>query len=837
MITNLLNFDLSGKDWEFSGAPHGAAAATGPWRKANVPGNVHTDLMALGLLGDPHLGQNEADMAWVEQKDWWYRKKFSLPQGILACPAVYLKADGLDTYATLRVNGRLVGSSQNSLVEHEWEIRRYLKSGSNEILIRFASAALIVKKLEKKHGAYPAVSDPARVYARKAQYSFGWDWGPRLVTSGIFKSLRLEGVALNRITDLRVVATQVSQARASGTIRLSVQSLAASSTTLEVTLGQWRHIRALRLKKGLNHVSVPFSLEHPKLWWPVGYGQPHLYGATAALGTGASASAAVGLRKIKLLREKDKQGESFVFEVNGVKVFCKGANWIPADTFMGRLSEARVRRLVDAAKDSNMNMLRVWGGGFYESEEFYRACDEKGILVWQDFPFACNEVPELPWFKKEVELEAAKAVRRLRRHASLALWCGNNENQTARFDRWYGDRHVKRWGELYYNQVLPRICKALDSQTPYWPGSPFGGKNPNGMSHGDRHNWKTWANFADYMDYREDSGRFLSEFGFASLPNRQALKRAIPLPERYIQSRSMAVHDKVGGAGAYARIAYYMEGHLPVSAGFDDFRYLSQVNQAEALITGIEHWRRRQFSTSGTLFWQLNDCWPVTSWAVLDADDAPKLPWYAIRRAYDPLLLSCFEDKGLLRYGRSGYLPKRAKDEGGEAQAWLTHDWESPVTGTLNVELMNTSGKRRRVFRGKIRVGAYGSSKVWSAKRSSLRLKDPASEFLVFTFEAPGILRRAQLYFERPKLQALKEAGLTISAKRDAQSGLTFVRVRARSLTRYVELHASKPGVFSDNGFDLLPGEARELVFTPASHGPRARFEALSLNAVALKRA
>ncbi len=388
-----------------------------------------------------------------------------------------------------------------------------------------------------------------------------------------------------------------------------------------------------------------------------------------ALGSGALARCEAGLRLIKLERRKDKAGESFGLRVNGVPVYLKGANWIPVDSFLSRVSEERVEGLVAQAAEGNMTVLRVWGGGVYESEAFYRACDRRGLLVWQDFPFACSEVPELPWFVALVKDEAAKAVRRLRRHASLALWCGNNENHVARYEGWFKGRETKRWGLRLYEKVLPALCKALDPATPYWPGSPYGGKDPNSQAQGDRHHWLVWAQFQDYTAYREDRGRLISEFGFAGLPNRPVLKKAFAKGERWLQSRAMAIHDKVEQGGAYARIAYYMMNHLPFVAGLDAFRYLSQVNQGEALRTGIEQWRRSKPHNQGAIYWQLNDCWPVTSWSTLDSDDAPKLAYYRTKAAFEDALLSAVEaDSVLLKY-KVWRLPLKEAQEQGRCEA------------------------------------------------------------------------------------------------------------------------------------------------------------------------
>ncbi len=829
---------LDGNLWEFQGVPLGTHRP-GPaaWQTARVPGNVHLDLMNLGQLADPHIGMNEADLAWVERKDWWYRRSFKLASDLLACARVHLKFEGLDTFATIWLNGEAVGLAQNSLVEHEWEVRRLLKPGENELLVRLASPVKAAENLARQFGDVPGVGDSLRNWVRKAAYSWGWDWGPRIVTSGIFKSVTLEGQSQRRWTDLHLQIKSVSQVQASGFIEAEIDSIQAGPCTVNFELGPFKATRKIKLKAGLSRIRVPFKINRPKLWWPRHYGDPNLYNLVAALDSGESASCAVGLRQVALERKKDSEGESFVLHVNGKPVFCAGANWIPSDTLMGRLSKARLEKVLSTAFDSNMNMLRVWGGGYYESEDFYAWCDRHGIMVWQDFPFGCNEVPETPWYAREVDSEARKAVVRLRRHASLALWCGNNENHQARYDHWFGKRERKDWGALYYHKILPKACRELDPGTPYWPGSPFGGKNPNDPSQGDRHNWTVWANLSDYFAYRQDKGRFMSEFGFASLPGRRTLEKAVPEAERYLHSRTLEAHDKVGSGGAYARIAYFMANHLPMGSGLEDFRYLSQVNQAEALVTGIEHWRRRQFLTSGTLFWQLQDCWPVTSWAVVDSELEPKLAWYRIRGVYEPVLLSAWEDLGVPRNDRTGFLPKRGGAIGGSCEIWVTSTGTQSVLGHLNIELWDEKGCLNRLESKKIKLAANQSAKVWSRHRFELGLIDPARQYLVATLTWAKQLRRIPLYFERPTRQSFSDPGLSLKVSQKA--GVWGVSIKARRLARYVELQANLAGTFSDNGFDLLPGESRWIEFKSAQAArlSRPRIKARSLYEAARKRA
>lgn len=823
----MLRQDLGGR-WDFQ-AVTGARPGTA-WKPAQVPGNVHTDLMALGRLPDPFVADHEADMGWVEQSAWWYRRRFTLDASVGSAERIQLVAEGLDTWCTLWLNGRRLGATETMFVEHAWPVEALLRPGMNELLLRFEPPAKRLAALEKKHGYRPAIGDERRSHGRKAQYGFGWDWGPRLVSSGVFKPIYLQADAGLRIDDLWCRTRQATAAEAKGLLVASIHAERAITVPLRASLGAWTIQKALRLKRGVNTVQLPWRLARPRLWWPRGHGEAALYHAELSLGGAARSSVTVGIRTVALAQPKDAQGRQFGFKVNGVPVFAKGANWIPADSFLGRLSDARTEGLVQRARDANFNMLRVWGGGLYESEAFYEACDRSGILVWQDFPFACGEVPEHPDFIKLVRAEAHKALVRLRRHPSLALWCGNNENQMGRHAGWYEGRESARWGERFYEVELKGLCADLDPERPYWPGSPYGGGDPNGPDQGDRHHWAVWAQFADYESYRDEHGRFISEFGFASLPGRSLLKAAIPAGERWLQSRTMQAHDKVERGGGLARIAYYIFNNLPFAGGLDAFRYLSQVNQRRALVLAMEAWRRRKPLTQGALLWQLNDCWPVSSWAVLDGADAPKLAWHGLREACDDILLSSVEAAALRSSDEVGQLPLRAGDEDGRCEAWLSLDGREAFRGRLTVERWGERGREARLAGLRVRQGANQSRRLWQRRRKACGISDPSRQYLVFTLRASdGRQRRSLLFFERPRRLALPPAGLVVGAR--AAEDAIEVAVSSKRLALAVELHAPVPGRFSDNGFDLLPGETRRLSFIPDQSGAiRGAWQALCLN-------
>jgi beta-mannosidase len=514
---------------------------------------------------------------------------------------------------------------------------------------------------------------------------------------------------------------------------------------------------------------------------------------------------------VELERVRDARGAGFGFKVNGAPVFAKGANWIPADSFLPRVSRPRVEALVDRAYEANYTMLRVWGGGVYEDEAFYGACDRKGLLVWQDFPFACGEAPEAPAFLAQVREEASSALKRLRRHPSLALLCGNNENHMARHDRWFGAASAKRWGRPIYHRTLPQVCARQAPGIPYWPGSPYGGSDPNDPGEGDRHHWAVWAHFAAPEEYLKDEGRFLSEFGFAALPGRAALADALGPRGRWPEGPELPAHDKVENGGGLGRIAYYLSGRLPQARDLDSLRYLSQTLQARVLKAGVEHWRRLKPHTQGALVWQHNDCWPAVSWSLLDGRDEPKLAYHAIAAAFEDIHLSAVESAGL-------------------AEFWLSCDGLSPQ-GTLRVERWNVRGREAVLLRSRARGSALKGVRVFRATRAQAGIIDPSRQFLAAFWEGPqGLRRRALLFFAQPLRLALTRPQARLAAR--VCDGVWMLELRAATLTLACEVSGPSPSGFSDNGFDLLPGERREITWKGAPPGRPPRWSLRTLNAL-----
>ncbi|MFQ5638964.1 MAG: glycoside hydrolase family 2 protein [bacterium] len=644
--------DLNGS-WEFSvdwdgpqisQIPSGALSPD-EWLLAQVPGTVHTDLLKNNKIDDPFYRDNELKVPWVAEVDWIYRKCFLVSEAALASHSVQLVAEGLDTFSTIFVNGHEVAQTRNMFIEHRFEVKEHLRPGENNIKIRLHSPVLWSKRAEEKYGRLFASHENHRVYARKAQYSFGWDWGPKLPTSGIWRPIYIETVKAIRLEDVFVdidLEDSLNRARVSVQIETEIFDKKDVAFTAAATVNGEKKECEIRE----NRCAIPFEIKNPHLWWPAGHGEPHLYQLKVEVRANndiaEKRSLKFGIRKVELLQEKDDKGESFLLKINHEPIFCKGANWIPADSFLPRVCRDKYAALLNSAKDANMNMLRVWGGGIYENEIFYELCDELGLLVWQDFMFACAAYPDQDEFRENVSQEVEAVVRRLRNHAGIVLWCGNNENEWV-WKNSTGRPITEMPGyDLFHNRI-PDICKNLDASRPYWPSSPFAGDDPNSAEEGNRHQWDIWSRWEDFRSVDKDLGRFITEFGFQAPANLCTYDKVTTREDRCPQSEIMEFHNKQ--TDGTERLFRFLAAHVPMPTSFDDFIYKAQVVQGEALKHCIEHWRRNKFHTSGALIWQLNDCWPVSSWSLIDSALRPKGAYFYVKRAFAPTAVSLTRNK------------------------------------------------------------------------------------------------------------------------------------------------------------------------------------------------
>jgi len=747
---------------------------TGDALPASVPGCVHTDLLAAGLIPDPFLGRNETEVAWVGRREWTYETELTAGAG--PHEQTDLVFDGLDTVAEILLDGRPLGRTRNMHRSYRFDVTGL----SGRLTVRFASAYAEAEAVRGRLGERPGAYAEPYQYLRKMACSFGWDWGPTLVTAGIWRPVRLERWSTARIARVRPLVTVEDGV---GQIELAVdveRSRVEAPLTLEASAGGVRARARIDGTAGTVRLRVP----DVRLWWPRGYGEQPLYDVELTLSHGDEALDAwrrrTGFRTVELDTSADAHGTGFTLVVNGERLFARGVNWIPDDVFPSRITRERYRHRLEQAAGAGVDLVRVWGGGIYEDEDFYDACDELGLLVWQDFPFACAAYPEEQPLRGEVEAEARENVVRLMPHPSLVLWNGNNENLWG-FRDWDWEQGLAgdSWGEGYYLGVLPRVVAELDPTRPYTAGSPWSGSwrhHPNDPAHGTHHSWEVW-NRADYADYRRDVPRFVAEFGWQAPPAHATLRRALPGEDPAPDSPGMLHHQKAeDGNGKLER---GLARHFAVPEGdFDRWHYLTQVNQARAVAAGVEHWRSHWPVCAGTVVWQLNDCWPVTSWAAIDGDGREKPLYHELRRLYADRLLTVRAD--------GDGLVVAAVNQSAE-------DWR----GTLRLRRMSVDGAP--IAEAAPALDAGGRTVAVVEVPVELLPEGPG-EFLVadadgvraWHFPAPD----REIPYPRPEFEvALAPDGITVTA---------------RTLVRDLLLQADRldPGARADRGLvTLLPGE------------------------------
>jgi beta-mannosidase len=789
--------------------------------KASVPGTVHTDLLAQGKIPDPFYRMQERDVQWVEEEDWVYRKDFRVEREMLRERWIELVAEGLDTIATVRLNGRLVGESANMFVGHRFNIKKHLRPGKNRIQVQFDSPARHAKLLERQYGQVQVSHASERVYVRKAQYSFGWDWGPRLATSGIWRSIGIEAFSGPRLVDPFVRTLSIGARRArvecsaqirGGAARKGVQ--ARIEVSGPVTMGSRVSARRwsatfLRRVKGRSF-TLRFDIPRPSLWWPNGLGEQPLYTARIMLESAGqvleSQDVTFALRTVRIRQEKDAYGRSFVLEVNDTPVFCKGADWIPADTFIPRISDRRYERLLTMARDAHMNMIRVWGGGIYEQDPFYEQCDRLGLMVWQDFMFACAEYPKLPAFRRNVRDEVEKVLKRLRNHPSIVLWCGNNECEWLYCMKNLEKTPDQMRGARIFSHTIPSLCARHDGTRPYWRSSPFGEGYPNDQSNGNHHHWDVWSGWRDFKEYENVDARFVTEFGFQSMADPRTMKPVTVREDRAVQSPVMEFHNKqIEGT---ERLIRFQGAHYGLGKTYEEFAYKSQLVQAEALKCAVEHWRRRKFGTAGALFWQLNDCWPVSSWAVIDSALRPKAAYYYARRFLAPVLVSFSK-------GASGL------------DLWVTNDLRRPVQGRLSVQLLSFDGKKRWHLRKNVKVSANSSRSTLRIPGSRYEDADPSTHYILAVLRTSrGGVAENRYYLAEPKHIALGKPSVKWSVV-GCNGNVGLIEIRSDRLVKNLEIRAGGNAEgFTDNWFDVDPGLARYVILQ--AKNPARRLKKLS---------
>jgi beta-mannosidase len=784
---------------------------------AAVPGCVHTDLLAAGEIPDPFYGDNELQVQWVGETDWLYRRDFEVPETFLTHEQVLLRCEGLDTLTTIWLNGREIGHTDNMFRTWEFDLKDTLQAGKNEIEIRFDSAVRAGQaRLAQRYIHNWGTDDhklPGGNYIRKAAYHFGWDWGPKLAPCGIWRDIellafdsRLEGV---HIVQIHGQAGQV-------TLGVEVDVQAAGSEPLSaactVAFDGETVIEGQTAVAG-TRAFLDLPIAEPQLWWPNGLGEQPLYDVQVRLldEAGKTVDARqkqIGLRTLELDRHEDEWGESFQFVVNGVPFFAKGANWIPADSFVTRIDDDHYWRLLSDAAAANMNMLRVWGGGIYEQDTFYEQCDRLGICIWQDFMFACAAYPTFDEaFMANVEQEALDAIRRLRHHACLALWCGNNElEQGLVSEEWTEITMGKADYAALFDELLPKLLADEDPQTDYWPSSPhspldnrYDWNNPHW---GDAHVWEVWHGKKPFEYYRTCRHRFCSEFGFQSLPEPRMVATYTEAEERNITSYVMEHHQRSGIGNQ--TIIHYMLDWFRLPTSFESTLWLSQIVQGTSMRYAVEHWRRSMPRGMGTLYWQLNDCWPVASWSSLDYAGRWKALQYMARRFYAPLIVSGVED------------PERST-----VAIHVTSDLLDEEPGEVRWLVTRVSGETVAEGIVPLTTPAQADQLVKELDLQGLSEQYGQRDLLVWLelVDSNGNTRAENLVtFVRPKHLALQNPEIDLSFSED-DGATTAVTLEAKKVALWVWLEAAEEGVrFSDNFFHLRPG--RPLTVAVQSAGP-----------------
>ncbi len=793
----MARIDLHG-EWTLVRVGNGAAVP------AQVPGDNISALLEAGAIPDPYVGMNELDVQWVGREDWVFRREVVVPPALLREEAVFLTFESLDTVATVLVNGVTVGESDNMFVRWRREVKSALKAGANTIEVRFRSPEN--EALERSRRLpYPVptggapVFSPHRNLVRKVQCHAGWDWGCCLMVSGIYGEAWLEATSAVVIEH---VYTEQFHAKGRCRVVVAVEATAVLpyAGELDIRLGEATARVPVRLAPGRQTVFAEVTVRNPQLWWPNGEGGQPLYDLTVRLG-GATARRRLGLRTLELVAQEDAKGLSCWFRVNGRPVFCKGANWIPADALPRRHTRETYADLLGSAAEAHMNMLRVWGGGQYEREDFYDLCDEKGLLIWHDFMFSCSLYPASEEFLHGVAAEAEYQVKRLRDHACVALWCGNNEDLGAlgwfQESRQHRDRYLVDYDRLNEG-VLGRAVDAFDPTRTFWPSSPCGGRgdysdNWHDDRRGDMHYWSVWHEGKSFDAYYRVTPRFCSEFGYQSFPSLETIRRYAGPSELNVTSPVMEHHQR--NTGGNSKIIEMFSRYFRMPSGFANFVYLSQVQQALAIKTAVEYWRHLRPVCMGTLYWQLNDVWPVCSWASLEYGGKWKLLHYAAKRFYAPVLLSAFQKDGQL-------------------EVWLTNDRPQTVKAEIELRVMDFAGRELKRLALDARVAAGAAKRVKACAVGDLVAR-PQDGFLFLTLRCGGEVSHNEHFFTEWKRCELGEAGVRATVTPDG-AGLT-VEVRAARPAFFVCLEAEGlPGRFSDNGFTVLPGEVTRVRFTPA---------------------
>lgn len=769
------------------------------WMDVKVPGSVFNDLLNAGLIEDPFYRDNEDSAKEIASHDYEYRRNFYIDADLLMNDRIILCCEGLDTFAEVSINGRLAAATNNMHRIYEFDIRDYLHTGENTIHVRINSPLAFITRKHKENPVHHATgSMPGNPYIRKAHYMFGWDWGPQMPDAGIWRSIYIEGCNSARLEDIYITQKH-GEGKAVLDIRLRVDRWKEGNYTADIRADSpdgTGYAKSVILSGCENNIGI--DIENPLLWWPNGYGKQPLYSVTVALKKQdevlETKTLTIGLRTLTVKREKDQWGESFAFEVNGLSIFAMGANYIPEDNILSRCTPEKSERLIRDCIEANFNCIRVWGGGIYPEDYFLDLCDRYGLIVWHDLMFGGAVYEMTDEFAENIRREAEDNIRRIRHHACLGLWCGNNEMEMGWVD--WGFRKTAKLRMDYIKQfeiLLPQVARETDPNTFYWPSSPSSGggfEKPNDENTGDAHYWEVWHCLKPFTDYRKFYFRFVSEFGFQSFPCLKTVE-SFTLPEdRNIFSYVMEKHQKNGAANG--KILYYLSENFKYPKDFDSLLYTSQILQADAIKYGVEHWRRNRGRCMGAIYWQLNDCWPVASWSGIDSFGRWKALHYFARKFFAPVLIS-------------------ADLEGTVVELYITNDTLDRVKGKITWALRD---HRSKVLKeGSVEIEANALSACMYEKLDFCDVltgrKELAKTYLEFALHVDGnCVSSGTVLFVKPKHFEFVNPEVKVDVKE--QENKYLILLISEVFAKYVELDIKGVDcIFGDNYFDLSAGREK----------------------------
>lgn len=755
---------------------------------ATIPGTIHTDILNNKLIDDPYYSDNELNMNWISECDWVYQTEFDFNAD--SNENVDLIFEGLDTISEIYLNNKKLGETDNMFLKFQYNVKDILKS-KNKLKVIIKSPVKYALDQENKYGRIPVALNSSRVYIRKAQYSFGWDWGPSFPTSGIWRKVYLQEWHDAKVADIIFKTNEINKKSAEVEVEVNVKSQKSRDLFLKVSISDIDSYKEKIVKiTSANKYKINFKIDNPKLWWPNGEGEQNLYTVNIKIIHNNiiidDYQKRVGIRTIKLITSENGKA-TFKFRLNNKDIYCKGVNWIPADSFLPRVTQTKYSKLLSLAKDANINIVRVWGGGIYESDEFYNLCDQLGFLVWQDFMFACGSYPEHPDFIANVKEEILQNVFRIQHHACLTVWCGNNENEWI----WYQDQkssYKNMPGYKIYHKIIPDLLKDIDTGQPYWPSSPFGNEeDPNSFDSGNNHQWNIWSRWIDYENVKQDKSLFVTEFGFQGPADKSTLEKYIPKESRFITSEIFEHHNKqVEGP---ERIIKFLSNHLPIKTEWNDYLYLTQLNQGLALKSCLEHWRTNG-RTNGSIIWQINDSWPVVSWSIIDYEIRPKLAYYFVKNSFSQQMIYFVNDENKIRI-------------------FLLNQNKAIIKGKLRITVID--GKSGNIFKDtfiKVDINKKANPHLTTVAYEDLSAKGNWVLTTVLYDESNKVICRNYFLVKHWKHISLSKTKLDFEIVN--RKNEYYLSLKSDNAIFFVYIYHSNL-TLSDQGFFILPGEVIEV--------------------------